>query len=195
MEDNNQQKNIYFIRHPKTLAKDGVCYGNSDVIASEDALQEASDKVKTKLKDITPDICYTSPLLRCKKLAERIVGLDILVEDDLIRELNFASWEMKPWSEIPQKEQEEWGNDFINSKVHGGENYYDVQNRVVQFLEKVTQSTDNEILAVTHTGIIRAVLAYLLDASPYKIFAIDADYGDVVRIKWSNKDYYRIKFL
>ncbi len=195
MKKTNHHKNIYLIRHPETQAKKGICYGNSDVLPSEESLREAVEKVRLKLYKISPDICYTSPLSRCKMLAEQIIGSEKLVEEKLIREINFASWEMKPWNEIPQNEQEEWGNDYINNKVHGGENFYDVKNRVIDFLDKVTRKTENEILAVTHTGVIRAVLSHLLDASPYKIFAIDVDYGDIVRIEWNNKDYYRIKFL
>ena len=195
MTTNSSYKNIYLIRHPKTEAPDGICYGNSDVLPSESSLMEATEKVKLKLNGVDLDACYSSPLSRCRLLAERLIEAENVNIDELLREIDFASWEMKPWSEIPQEQQKEWGDDFINCKIHGGENFFDVQKRMVDFWKQVTQTTNKEILVVTHAGLIRAILAHLFDASPYKIFAIEADYGDVIQVKWSNENYYKIKFL
>jgi alpha-ribazole phosphatase len=195
MTNNNQYKNIYLIRHPKTEAPDGVCYGNSDVLPGEEALNDAVEKVKGKINDTKLDICYSSPLFRCRLLAERLIQPKKVKVEELLREIDFASWEMKPWNEIPQKQQKEWGDDFVNCKIHGGENFFDVQKRIVESWEQVIQTTDKEILVVSHAGLLRALLAHLLDASPQKIFAIDVDYGDVIQVKWSNKNYYKIKFL
>lgn len=193
--DNEQYKNIYLIRHPKTEAPVGVCYGNSDILPEKKALNEATEKVLSKIRTITPDACYSSPLKRCSMLAKKLVGEEKVQTDELLREIDFASWEMTPWDKIPQEQQEQWGKDYINCKIHGGENFYDVQNRVIQFWEKLTPTINKEILIVTHAGLIRAILAYLLEASPYKIFAIEADYGDVIQIKWTNANYYKLSFL
>ncbi len=195
MTNSNSYKNIYLVRHPKTEAPDGVCYGISDVLPGENSLEEATQKVMAKLSGIDLDACYSSPLSRCCLLAERLVGAKKVNTNGLLREIDFASWEMKPWSEIPKEQQKEWGDDFINCKIHGGENFFDVQKRIVKFWDQLTQTTNKEILVVSHAGLLRALLAHLLDASPRKIFAIEIDYGDVILIKWSNKSYYKIKFL
>ncbi len=195
MTTNSSYKNIYLIRHPKTEAPDGVCYGNSDVFPGESSLNEATQKVKSKLNEVDLDACYSSPLSRCRLLAEKLVGAENVNTNELLREIDFASWEMKPWSEIPQEQQKEWGEDFINCKIHGGENFFDVQKRIVEFWEQVTRTATREILVVSHAGLLRALLAHLLDASPRKIFAIEVDYGDVIQVKWSNENYYKIKFL
>jgi alpha-ribazole phosphatase len=79
---------------------------------------------------------------------------------------------MKPWNEISQEYQEEWGKDFINCKVHGGEIFFDVQERIIHFWEQVTPANDKEILVVTHAGLLRALLSHLLDASPRKILPL-----------------------
>ena len=75
--------------------------------------------------------------------------------------------------EIPNDEREAWGKDYITNKIHGGENFFDVQERVVKFWKKVTRTNQRKIFIVAHAGLYRALLAHLLDASPYKIFAID----------------------
>lgn len=195
MTTGNLYKNIYLVRHPKTEAPDGVCYGNSDVLPGDDLLLETTEKVKRKLNGITIDACYSSPLLRCRLLAEQLAGAKDVTINELLREIDFASWEMKPWNEIPAEHQKEWGDDFINCKIHGGENFFDVQKRVVEFWKQIIKTTNKEIIVVSHAGLLRALLAYLLDASPQKIFAIEIDYGDVIQLKWSNNSYYKVKFL
>ena len=77
-------KNIYFIRHPKTEAPPGVCYGNSDVKPSLQFLKEAVAKVRFKLDGAEVDICYSSPLSRCTMLAEALNPDSLMVTSGLI---------------------------------------------------------------------------------------------------------------
>lgn len=193
MADNT--KLIYLFRHPETETPKGICYGNSDVLPSENQLHRGINKAKDALKGIEPDIVYTSPLSRCRLLARELAEGKKMVTDELIREIDFGKWEMLPWNEIPDNERETWGKDFINNKVHGGENFFDVQERVIRFWEKVVLTREKRIFVVAHAGLFRALLAYLLDASPHKIFAVEIDYGSVICIHWDNEDYYKIKFL
>lgn len=194
-ENQNTPKSIYLFRHPETQAPKGTCYGNSDVFPNERQLQDAVLKIKNSIQAVKPDIVYTSPLARCKLLAEKIAGGKAIVVEELIREIDFGRWEMLPWSEIPESERDAWGKDYITNKIHGGENFFDVQKRVVQFWDKMVQANEQTVFVVAHAGLYRALLAHLLDASPYKIFAIDIDYGDAIRIQWDNDTYYKIKFL
>ncbi|MFV0522803.1 MAG: alpha-ribazole phosphatase [Mangrovibacterium sp.] len=188
-------KNIYLVRHPKVKVPDGICYGISDISLCAQDLTEAAIKVKSKLKNTVINACYSSPLSRCFLLAEKLVDSHLITKDELLREIDFAAWEMMPWNKIPDKEQQAWGKDFINNKIHGGENFIDVQKRVVRFWEQLTPQLHKETLLVTHAGVIRALLAYLLDASTQKIFAIEVDYADVIQIKWFNENYYKVRFL
>jgi alpha-ribazole phosphatase len=188
-------KSIYLFRHPETEAPKGTCYGNSDVLPNKSQLQNAVLKINRSIQNVKPDIIYTSPLSRCKLLAKELAGKEAIIPEDLIREIDFGRWEMIPWDEIPNEERETWGKDYINNKIHGGENFFDVQKRVVSFWEKIIQTDKKTIFVVAHAGLYRALLAHLLDASPYKIFAIEIDYGDTICIQWDNESYYKIKFL
>lgn len=191
----HSMKTIYIVRHPKTTTPDGVCYGRSNVTPNKQSLIEAEQKVKAKLEGACIDICYTSPLQRCTLLAAHLAGHSKIISDDSLQEIDFGSWEMTPWDEIPPQEQALWGKDFIRCKVHGGENFLDLQQRVVAFWLKLVSSTEQTALVITHAGLIRALLNHLLDTNPEKIFAIEVDYADVIRITWSNENYYKIKFL
>lgn len=188
-------KSIYLFRHPETQAPKGTCYGNSDVRPNAQQLDNALVKIRKAIPELVPDVVYSSPLTRCTMLAEKLTEGGGVITDELLREIDFGRWEMIPWDKIPGKEREIWGNDFINNKIHGGENFFDVQDRVIRFWDKITASQETSIFVVAHAGLFRALLAFLLEASPRKIFAIDMDYGDAVRVRWDNENYYKIKFL
>ncbi|MBZ4675805.1 MAG: alpha-ribazole phosphatase [Anaerophaga sp.] len=189
------RKNIYFIRHPKTEAPPGVCYGNSDVKPASRSLETVAAKARGKLNGVDVDIFYSSPLSRCTMLAEALGQDGRVVTSERLREINFGRWEMIPWADIPETEQKEWGEDFINCKIHGGENFYDVQKRVLAFLDELVNTSHSNIVVVTHAGLLRALLAHLLDASPRKIFAMHIDYGDVICLEWHNSEFYKVKYL
>lgn len=188
-------KTIYLFRHPETEAPKGVCYGNSDVLPSANQLQAAVAKIKNTINGIEPDIIYSSPLSRCSMLANQLAKDSKVVTDELLREIDFGKWEMLPWSDVPDNEREAWGKDYISNKIHGGENFFDVQERVVQFWKKIVATDYTKIFIVAHAGLFRALLSHLLDASPYKIFAVDIDYGSTICVQWDNEAYYKIKFL
>lgn len=191
----NFSRVVYLVRHPETEVSQGICYGNSDVLPTQEQLHAALMKVKVSLKDFIPGIVYSSPLTRCTMLAEKLAGEKEIIVDELIREVNFGKWEMVPWANIPKNEHEIWGSDFINNKIHGGESFIDVQNRVISFWNKIILPEHREIVVVAHAGVFRTLLLWLLKASPEKIFAIEIGYGDVIRIQWDSADYYKIKFL
>ena len=186
---------IYFIHHPRTEVSPGICYGNSDVKPDGTALRETVGKVRSKINLREIDVCYSSPLLRCTMLAELLLPDSLVVNSERLREIDFGRWELVPWADIPIDEQEEWGRDFVNCKIHGGENFFDVQKRIMDFLNEVVQTGLNNVLVVTHAGLLRALLAHLLDASPRKIFAMNIDFGEVIALEWFNKEYYSLKYM
>lgn len=195
MDKEVTSKTIFLFRHPETETPKGICYGNSDVLPSQTQIHKAVVKINQSIQNITPEIVYSSPLSRCLLLAKKLAKNEYLAEEELLREIDFGRWEMLPWEQIPNEEREAWGKDYINNKIHGGENFFDLQKRAISFWEKIIYTDYKTIFVVAHAGLFRSLLAYLLDASPSKIFAIDIDYGDAIRINWDNETYYKIKFL
>jgi probable phosphoglycerate mutase len=107
----------------------------------------------------------TSPLQRCQetaailRLRHRFAGT-VAVEPRLI-EMSFGEWEGRILSELrsthspAMAELEGLGLDF---RAPGGESPRDVQDRLTPWLEEIA-SEDDDILAITHKGVIRALYA------------------------------------
>lgn len=193
--DNIFDKEIFFIRHPKTVVGNSICYGASDVAVNEEVMQETAEKVRRKLKDFVPEACYSSPLVRCKNLAKELFPTNEIILKDAIREVSFGNWEGLTWEEIPLAAQKRWGEDVLNFKEHEGENFIDLKARVVPFWKNILHNDEEKIAVVAHAGVIVALLSHLLQADPSKIFMLDITFGTVVRIRIKAKNFFKIKIL
>ncbi len=147
---------VILLRHTKPAIADGICYGQLDVGVSSE-FEVAADKINSELPKVSRVI--SSPLIRCHRLASYIAARRRLqVEpDNRIMEMNFGTWEGKAWSEIGREELDEWAENFLHARPHGGESVAMVRERARSAVVDYTQQAS--ILMVTHAGVIRSVLS------------------------------------
>ena len=85
---------IIMVRHTRVGVPKGTCYGWSDVPVADTFEQEAT-LTKSRLVEVfadgNPDIVYSSPLMRARKLAA-FCGYESLVVDDRLKEMNMGEW-------------------------------------------------------------------------------------------------------
>ncbi len=191
--DNVFDKEICFIRHPKTVVGYSICYGASDIDVADDVLEQTAQEVLSKLDGFAPNGCYSSPLMRCHKLAKRLFPQQEITLEDTIREVNFGEWEGLSWDKIPTDLQKKWGNDIEHFKGHGGENFIELRKRIVPFWEHILHNDEEKIVVVAHAGVIVALLSHLLQADPTKVFMLDITFGSVVRIRVKDRNFFKIK--
>lgn len=148
---------LTLLRHTRVDVTPGTCYGISDVALAAGFIGEA-DALLPSLPGV--DRVFTSPLSRCRRLAERLAAhLDRpLSEDDRIREMDFGRWEGRAWKDIPRAEIDAWAADFLHARPHGGESVAMLRARVLDALRD-HGSFDGHTLIVTHAGVIKAALA------------------------------------
>lgn len=171
---------IYLVRHTAPLVAKGICYGHADIDVTETFADEAAI-----IKSVVPSTVqgvYSSPLIRCRKLAEHLYPeMRISWEPDL-RELHCGEWEMQHWDAIPKEVIDPWMNDFVNVCIPGGESYVQLYERVVRCFNRIAASARPAIL-VAHGGVIRSILAYLTDTSLKDSFgAFKPHYGCVIKV-------------
>jgi alpha-ribazole phosphatase len=173
---------VYLLRHTETTLPSSVCIGQTDVALSATFPAEAR-RIKKVVSELDIQACYTSPLVRCKQLAEYIFKDQSLIKvDRRLMELNFGVWEMKKWDEIEGQEMEQWSADFVKTACPGGESYLQLQKRVMAFWQELQKTTHQTVLVVTHAGVIRALLSTLLGMPLEKSFSIAVEHGKLTKI-------------
>ncbi|MEO1648240.1 MAG: histidine phosphatase family protein [Pseudomonadota bacterium] len=149
---------LIFLRHSEPLIEPGVCYGQSDIGAR--ALSEAE---LSKIIGVLPQSLNridTSPLSRCADLAEKLAERLALPlkQDPRLQEIDFGRWEKCKWDDIPRQEIDAWAADVTGANPHGGESVDELTERVRSYLDD-TPFDQNDILAVTHMGVVRCAHA------------------------------------
>jgi alpha-ribazole phosphatase len=171
---------INIIRHTPVALPSGICYGSSDV-ALADTWEADILKVTQSIQNSANTVVYSSPLVRCKLLAQALSNKVII--DDRLKELNFGDLELQPWDNLRSPEAEAWMNDYLNLRCPGGESYPELCERVNSFLTDLRATKHEESIIVTHAGIIRAMLVILRSITPQESFSTHIEYGEIIRLE------------
>ena len=176
---------IYLIRHTTPKATHGLCYGRSDVSLADSFLEEWK-----RIQAIIPnvfDVVYSSPAQRCQNLAKKFKTKNFHT-DERLWELNFGVWEMQTWDQITDPQARVWMDDFVNIRPPQGESFRDLQVRVMDFFNQIINSNSVDKMAiVAHAGVVRTILAHVLNIDLKHIYSLEIDYGSVNLIKHVNQ--------
>jgi alpha-ribazole phosphatase len=132
---------------------------------------------------------YTSPLERARRTAEIAVdglGLPLTVVDDL-RELSLGEWEGCTVEEIrarPGDPYTRWVRDPVRGLPPGGEPLAEVQARVLRAVARIAAAHPNgdDVLIVSHGGVISALLAHWLGLSLSSIWRLAVSNGSLSEV-------------
>lgn len=178
---------VHLIRHTAVDNPENLCYGFAEMPLRKEYLEDF-DRLEL---DHDFDLVISSPAQRCRLLAEYFKFN--YSTDERLREMNFGSWELKKWTEIPAAEINPWYEDFINIKASGGENLLGMQTRVLSFWNELIVKKDVEkVLVIAHAGVIRLILQSVLQFPLENMFSIQVDYGKKVIIE-AKEGYFSIK--
>ncbi len=178
---------IYLIRHTTPNVAKGICYGQTDLDIT-DSFEEEVASIRPYLPENIATV-YSSPLQRCRKLAEALFPQkNIELQKDLM-ELNCGTWEMQVWNEIPKEEMQPWLDDFINIIVPKGESYLQMHERVINRFQQIALESKPAVI-VAHGGVLRSILAHITNTPLKESFDVfSCHYGCVVKLYPENGDY------
>ena len=148
---------LFLIRHPRTLAPPGVCYGRSDIAVAPEEQARVVAAIAPQLRRGLP--IFTSPSVRCSCLADALVALfndGPAVRDARLAEMDFGHWEMRSWNAIPRAEIDAWADDLTGYRPGGGETVREVATRVKAFHDSVR---GQDAIVICHAGSIRLLIA------------------------------------
>ena len=175
---------LTLIRHTTLQIAAGICYGQSDIDVSANFMDEAN-ALKQKLANSQFAAIYSSPLQRCAKLAGSLDRAEPILDVRLM-ELHFGDWELQAWDDIPRDYFDIWAQDYANLAPPNGETFSQLQARGLSFLaEMLAKHKAEHIAIVTHGGMIRALLAHVLNMELKGLFRFNIDYASVTQLDFS----------
>lgn len=183
---------IYLIRHTKTAASPGLCYGQSDIELAGSFLDEFA-RLQEKLPELAADCpVFTSPLTRCLQLAGKIS--DNVTEDERLMELNFGDWEGQRFDAIEPGLLQHWTDNFVDTAPPNGESFEDLYLRTGGFWQDLLATEAEQVLVVTHAGTIRALLARILTLPLANAFQLRINLGSLHKLQ-HRSNYTMIDYL
>ncbi len=178
---------IYLVRHTTPDIAKGICYGQANI----ELASSFGEEYKTILEKLTVpqvDFIFSSPLHRCYQLSEKLakhfnstIGLR-----PHLKEVKFGEWELKAWNDIPKTTLQPWMEDFVNVAPPQGESFVDLQNRVVDCIDKIATLGLDKVIIVSHAGPIRAFLAHISNTDLKDAFSIKVEYGQVEKVSFKD---------
>lgn len=172
---------IHVIRHGETswnvLKK---VQGHIDIALNDKGREQAKGLIK-KLEKVTLSHCYTSDLLRATETAEiALNGSQVpVVKDRRLRERTFGKWEGKSF------------DDYYKARaLRGGgvETDESMQERLNEVFKHIIDNhTNQDILVSTHGGVMRILLAIIMDTNIEKIHVTNTAY---IRITYKNYTFH-----
>lgn len=131
----------------------------------------------------------TSPLVRCRDFARSLAIRQKagFTEDPRLKEIGFGSWEGRSGAELraadPQCLQRFY-HDPLGARPPGAEPVTDFLARVREAWEELlARHAGQRVLVVAHAGVMRAVVAILLDAPAQRLFRLHIGHAALLRIR------------
>ena len=172
---------IYLVRHTKTDTEKGLCYGQSDVPLADSFGDEAL-QLQQKLPELHEDCkVFSSPLSRCLQLAERFS--ETVTTDARLLEIHFGDWENSHFDAIEADSLRHWTENFVHAAPPNGESFTDLCRRAGRFWQDLLSTETEQVLIITHAGVIRALLAHILELPPANAFQLRVDFGSVHKLE------------
>lgn len=181
---------LILVRHAETeLSARGRCYGSLDVGLSPLGRAQCV-ALEASLAEEPVAAVVSSPRVRALETAGAIArphGLEVGVENDL-RELDFGDLEGRTYDEIAARLPElyaAWMTTPTKVRFPGGESYADLKARALAAVERLRAShAGAAVVAVTHGGVVRAVVSEALGMPAEHIFRLAVDPASLTVVEW-----------
>jgi len=177
---------LHLLRHAQTTAPSGSLVGSTDVDLSEQGVLQAQRLAGRLPGGLT---CLCSPMRRCRQTLDRLQAngvADEVVFDERLREMDFGDWEMKTFSDLADNDADidAW-MEYVHFTFPGGESVDHFVDRLQDLLVEFRTRPDEEILILTHGGVIRTLLCLTLGIAVknYLLF-------NVLPASWSTVELY-----
>lgn len=200
----NHPTQLYLIRHGEVEERYHKVFGGSriDMALSPLGLRQA-EAVGCWLKDTPLDAIYASPMQRVRQtLAPTAVSRSMLPTYlDGLREVDFGDWTGHRWDQVQSifgVSAFDWLEIIENDGIPAGEPVSQIKARVGECAAQILAAHPHQPVAVfCHGGIIRVMLALMLDMPLMRMAHFNIEYGSisVVEVQPEKKHGVEIELL
>jgi alpha-ribazole phosphatase len=97
--------------------------------------------------------------------------------------LHFGDWELQRWDAIPREIFDHWAQRFVEHAPPGGESFRQLYLRAVEFFDECAdRHAGQTVVAVTHAGVIRSLLAHALKLPLENVPGFHLDFGGLTKL-------------
>ena len=186
---------LILICHGSTDVATGVCLGQSDPPLSANGFTDVQ-RLAAGWEGQPPRFLFSSDLRRAQQSAQ-IFAARFAIEplaDARLREVDFGRWDGRRWDEIVKQDAEHyrhWLDNWVIQEAPDGESFADVLRRTGAWLAALLGSTgyDDCVLALAHSGSIRALLCHALGLPPGRAMTIGIDEARASRLRYANGQF------
>jgi alpha-ribazole phosphatase len=184
-------RSVLFVRHAETDMAGRFC-GHSD--------PDLNDNGRTQLTELAQllsgeriDEVYSSDLRRAMSTAQAIAQARKipLSPRPALREIDFGRWEGLSWEQIEQSDPgyaRKWMADYPHLPAPAGESFGDFEERILQEVNQLLDSSRGSMAVVTHAGALRVVMRHLCGCSDSEAWQQTRPYCCVVRYESRNPE-------
>lgn len=132
----------------------------------------------------------TSPLRRCREFAEILSERQQIPHhiEPQLKEVGFGLWEGRSSEQIRNENPEDYlafHTDPVNNRPHGSEPLETFLTRVTSAYTDILANASSHDLVVAHAGVIRAIVAHVLEMKPAAMYRIKIENAGITRIQYN----------
>lgn len=175
---------VTLLRHAEVEERYKNCYnGHIDIGLSENGYLQARELAK-ELDTLKFDAVFCSDLKRAKETLQHSLHVENAIYTDKLREKSWGKHEGLSFDEIIAQGEIEY-IDFLQwVQALDGECHKEYEKRVEEFfLEFLPSLKKEDILVVTHAGVIRVLLSIINKIELAEAFAIKVENGSITRVE------------
>jgi broad specificity phosphatase PhoE len=183
---------LYLIRHGQTAGRlRGRCIGSTDSPLSTAGAASAL-RLGEAFRRLSIDAVYSSRLQRATATAAPIAastGHEVRLASGLA-EIDFGALEGLTFEEVASRHPnlyEQWMTAPTGVHFPGGESYAELKLRAVASLTEIlARHRGSNVVAVSHGGPIRAILASILEMPDHAAFSLAVEHAAVTLVEWNH---------
>ena len=181
---------ITLVRHAEVEERYHSCYnGAIDIDLSEKGIAQAKE-LASYLDTQNYDAVFCSDLLRAKKTLEHSIHSQDAIYTSQLREKSWGKHEGMRFDAIIAQGEIEYIDFMQWIKALDGEEYTSYIQRVQEFFFETLPSLNKQnVLVVTHAGVIRVLIALVQELSLEDAFCIRIDYSSCVFYNVSSQSF------